>query len=215
MIKPLKELLKQISFKYFKLGAPNYSYNVEPIQLAKLISELIRLDSTEGNILEVGVARGMTTRFICEHLKNTKFEGIYYAIDTFESFTDSDLEYEVSNRKKDLAQLKGFQYNDFNVWKSHFRDFSFLKAVKSDCGKLDYEEFKPIKLTFLDVDLYLPTLKALNKIYHCTCEGGVILVDDCINNIIYDGAFQAYMEFCAEKGIEPCIIGNKCGIIYK
>ena len=130
-------------------------------------------------------------------------------------FTDSDLEYEVSNRKKDLAQLKGFQYNDFNVWKSHFRDFSFLKAVKSDCGKLDYEEFKPIKLTFLDVDLYLPTLKALNKIYNCTCEGGVILVDDCINNIIYDGAFQAYMEFCAEKGIEPCIIGNKCGIIYK
>ena len=215
MIKPLKELLKQIAFKYLKLGAPNYLYNVEPIQLAKIISELIRLDSTEGNILEVGVARGMTTRFICEHLTNTKFEGIYYAIDTFESFTDSDLEYEVSNRKKDLAQLKGFQYNDVNVWKSHFRDFSFLKAVKSDCGKLDYKEFKPIKLTFLDVDLYLPTLKTLKKIYNCTCEGGVILVDDCMDNTIYDGAFQAYMEFCAEKGIEPNIIGNKCGIIYK
>ena len=115
MIKPLKELSKQISFKYFKLGAPNYSYNVEPIQLAKLISELIRLDSTEGNILEVGVARGMTTRFICEHLKNTKFEGIYYAIDTFESFTDSDLEYEVSSFGSRL-NAKVIQKVIFNIF---------------------------------------------------------------------------------------------------
>jgi hypothetical protein len=214
-MKILKERLKKIAFKYLRLGAPNYSYNVEPIQLAKLISELIRLDSTEGNILEVGVARGMTTRFICEHLKNTNFEGTYYAIDTFESFTDRDLDFEVSTREKQLTKLKGFEYNDFNVWKSHFRDFAFLKAVKSDCSDLDYKEFMPIKLAFLDVDLYLPTLKELTKIYECTCEGGVILVDDCMDNIIYDGAFQAYMEFCAEKCIEPKIIGNKCGIIYK
>lgn len=212
----LKEILKKIAFKYLNLGAPTYRYNVEPIQLATLISELVRLDSKEGNILEVGVARGMTTRFVCEHLKaNTNFQGIYYAIDTFESFTNSDLDYEVTKRDKHLAQLKGFDYNDFNVWKSHFREFPFLKAVKSDCADLDYKEFMPIKLAFLDVDLYLPTLKALTKIYDCTCEGGVILVDDCMDNAIYDGAFQAYMEFCADKGIEPRIIGNKCGIIYK
>ncbi len=34
-------------------------------------------------------------------------------------------------------------------------------------------------------------------------------------NNVYDGAYQAYMEFCQERGIVPMLIGNKCGVIYK
>lgn len=215
-MKIVKELIKKIAFRYLKLGKPSYPFNVEPIQLATLVSELERLDTKEGNILEVGVARGMTTRFLVEHLSNnTNFQGNYYAVDTFESFTDEDLNFEVSQRGKQLGELKGFDYNDVDVWHSNFSEFPFVVAIKSDCSALDYSELKPIKLTFLDVDLYLPTLKALHKIYDQTVEGGVIMVDDCMNNTVYDGAYQAYMEFCAEKGIEPKIIGNKCGVIHK
>jgi hypothetical protein len=67
----------------------------------------------------------------------------------------------------------------------------------------------------LDVDLYLPTRRALPRIYEHICEGGIILVDDVLNDSSYDGAFQAYMEFCDELKIGPDIIGNKCGIIRK
>ena len=73
----------------------------------------------------------------------------------------------------------------------------------------------PIKLSFLDVDLYLPTKNALSKLYDVTVTGGVILIDDVLNNNTYDGAFQAYMEFCSSKNIIPKVIGNRCGIIYK
>jgi hypothetical protein len=111
--------------------------------------------------------------------------------------------------------LNVFSYNDYDVWVANFKPYSFLKAIKADCGIIDYSKLGPIKLTFLDVDLYLPTKNVLPKIYDATVNGGVIFVDDVLNNNTWDGAFQAYMEFCASKNIEPKIIGNKCGVIYK
>ena len=215
-MKIVKETLKKIAFKYLKVGKPKYDYCVEPIQLATLVSELVRLDAIQGNILEIGVARGMTTRFLCEHLSYCKnFDGTYYAVDTFDSFTDEDMQFEVSNRGKSLADMNAFGYNDFNIWRSNFSEFSFVEAIKSDCSILDYTKLQPIKLTFLDVDLYLPTLKTLEKVYDSTIEGGVILIDDCSDNNVWDGAYQAYVEFCTKKNIEQKIIGNKCGVIYK
>ena len=71
------------------------------------------------------------------------------------------------------------------------------------------------KLVFIDVDLYLPTKNALNKIFRHMVKGGYILVDDVQDNRNYDGAFQAYMEFCLEKNIKPIIIGNSFGLIKK
>jgi len=217
ILKPVEEALKSFIFKHTKLGAPRYPYNVEPIQLATIIMELERLKNVEGNIAEIGLARGMTSRFICEHIKDLKLskDFTYFAIDTFESFTEEDLKYEVENRGKSLFELKGFDYNDFNVWQSNFAKFPFVKVVKGDCALLDYSKLAPLKLTFLDVDLYLPTKNALPRIYSATLKGGIILVDDVCPDVKYDGAYQAYIEFCKEHSIEVNVIGNKCGVIYK
>ena len=48
-------------------------------------------------------------------------------------------------------------------------------------------------------------------------KGGVIVVDDCDNSkdSQWDGAYQAYEEFCAESGLPFQLIGNKMGIIRK
>jgi hypothetical protein len=43
----------------------------------------------------------------------------------------------------------------------------------------------------------------------------IIFVDDVMNNCVYDGAWQAYFEFCKERNIEPIMVGNKCGMIRK
>jgi len=80
---------------------------------------------------------------------------------------------------------------------------------------VDYSKIGPLKLAFLDVDLYLPTKKTLIKVYDSLVDGGAILVDDVLANNKYDGAYQAYMEFCKEYNITPKVIGNKCGLIYK
>jgi hypothetical protein len=217
LLKPVKETLKAIAFKHLGLGAPSYPYCIEPIQLATLINEFERVKEAQGCVIEIGVARGMTSRFIAEHIKNQKLadKTIYYAIDTFESFTKADLEYEVQSRGKDLLDLRGFEYNDFAVWKKHFVNFPFVHAIKADCSTFDYSTLGPVKLAFLDVDLYLPIKKTLPKLYDVLIEGGSIVIDDVLNNTTYDGAYQAYMEFCEERALKPVVIGNRCGLITR
>jgi O-methyltransferase len=217
IVKTLKEAAKTFVFRHTSLAAPTYRYNIEPIQLAYLIIEIERLKAVQGNIVEIGVARGLTTRFLAQHLKNQKMDEstTLYAIDTFDSFTDADLEFEVKNRGKALEELTAFTYNDYNVWSKNFSDFKCVVPVQSDCSILDYSKYGPIKVAFLDVDLYLPTQKTLPKLYENLVPGGVILVDDVLSGTMYDGAYQAYTEFCEKNGHQPEIIGNKCGLIRK
>jgi len=52
-------------------------------------------------------------------------------------------------------------------------------------------------------------------LYDVLVAGGSIVIDDVLNNTTYDGAYQAYMEFCDEQSIKPQVIGNRCGLIHK
>ncbi len=159
----------------------------------------------------------MTTRFLAEHLVRSGYANQdYYAIDTFRSFLKRDIDYEIEHRGKRRWDFRGqFKYNDFEIWKRNFKEFAFVKAVQSDCAIFDYSSIAPIKIAFLDVDLYLPIKRTLPRIYEFVCDGGIILVDDVRNNNMYDGAYQSYMEFCDEMKITPTFVGNKCGIIRK
>lgn len=216
-LKPLREAAKSFAFKYTRFGSPKYPYNVEPMQLALLVNEIERLRGVAGNLVEIGVARGMTTRFICEHIVAEKMGGTLslFAIDTFDSFTKADLDFEVETRGKSLRDLTGFTYNDFDVWKKNFSEFPFVTAIRADCSEVDYGKIGPIKLAFLDVDLYLPIKKTLPRLYDALAAGGSIVVDDVADGNVYDGAFQAYMEFCEANKHLPNIVGNKCGVIRK
>jgi hypothetical protein len=217
LLKTLEQRVKSFAFRHTQFGGPHYSYNLEPIQLSTLINEIERLHDIQGNILEIGVARGMTTRFLCQHIVRQKLQDslTFYAIDTYESFTQRDLDFEIQSRGKKLLELKGFAYGDYEAWKKHFTPYPFVKVIRSDCSSVDYLSLSPIKLSLLDVDLYVPTRNVLPKLYAATVVGGVILVDDVEDDKPYDGAYQAYMEFCSERNMPPQVIGNKCGVIHK
>jgi predicted O-methyltransferase YrrM len=214
-IKQVIELGKRVAFRYTSLGAPNYPYNIEPIQLTSLIAEIERMRGVEGSILEIGVARGMTTRFMAEHIALSGSIERLVAIDTFASFVEEDVAYEVRERGKSAPDIAGFAYNDYDVWTKNFRRFPFVEAIKADCTVVDYKSLSPIKIVFLDVDLYQPTKKTLPKIFEELVDGGVILLDDIAAGGAYDGAHQAYVEFCIERELPQQIIGNKCGVIRK
>jgi hypothetical protein len=64
----------------------------------------------------------------------------------------------------------------------------------------------------LDVDLYIPIRDSLPKIYAAMSPGGVLIVDDCQPNELWDGAIQAYEEFIKEKGIPQEIAFDKLGM---
>ena len=216
MSQPIREFAKRLAFRYTRLGAPDYPYIIEPVQLATLVNELDRVREISGSIIEVGVARGMTTRFICEHLVASGRESEQvYAIDTFDSFCPRDVDFEVKHRGKTPQDVSGFGYINYDSWRRNFREFKFLTACKADCSTFDYASIAPIKWVFLDVDLYLPTKNALKQIYRYMSVGGVAMIDDVLQPCRWDGAYQAYKEFCDEQKLPFQMIGNKMGIIRR
>jgi O-methyltransferase len=218
MKKNIYEFLKKMAFKYTNILNPKYQYLVEPIQLAFLVNFLSEKKDLTGSVLEVGVDKGFTTRFLCEHIKSENLDVKYFVVDTFNSFTNEDINYEVINRGKsrDNPDFMNFKFNDYETWSSKFKDFTFLHPYKSDCSVFDYNLIGPFKLVFLDVDLYLPTIRALNKIWEEMVPGGCIMVDNVsVNYDIYDGAHQAYHEFCETNNLQVSYIGKNSGIIYK
>ncbi len=80
--------IKIFLYKFFNLRSPNYPYMIEPCQLALLINEIDKLKDKQSSIIEIGAFRGMTTRFLCEHITSQELDNIkYWVIDTFSSFT--------------------------------------------------------------------------------------------------------------------------------
>ena len=80
----------------------------------------------------------MTSRFIAEHLMNSIINNNFYCIDTFSSFTQKDLNYEIENRCKSKRELLGFSYNDFEKWKKNFFEFKNVKPLKADVNSFDF-----------------------------------------------------------------------------
>ena len=213
MKKIIIEIIKKFIFNNTPFGAPSYSYNLEPIQLSEIIVSIEKIKNIKGSICEIGVARGMTSRFICEHLKMQNYKEKFYCIDTFTSFEKEDVDFEIQNRKKNKKELVGFSYNNYDKWKRNFINFDFVRPVKTDIKKFDFKSISPIKLVILDVDLYKPTQIALNNLKGNMVTGGIIIVDDVKNNNSWDGAYQAFYEFVKSNSYNYRIIGNKCGII--
>ena len=213
IIKKIKDIIKKFLFRHTKIGSPFYSYNLEPSQLAEIIQSLDKVKNLNGCICEIGVARGMTTMFICQHIKDLKNIPKFYCLDTFNSFVQEDINYEIEKRNKTKYELEGFSYNNFDKWKKNFKEFTFVEAIQTDVKKFNFEKIKPIKLALLDVDLYLPTLSALRKLKKNMQKGGIIIVDDVSKNNSWDGANQAFYEFVKENSFNFKLVGSKCGVI--
>ena len=214
----MKDFLKKIAFQYTRWGAPRYQYCVEPIQLAEIILaiEQARKLRSPINVFEIGVARGMTSRFICEHISSQKINAQFYCIDTFASFLPKDIDYEVAKRGKTRAELNAFSDNDYDTWREHFAKFGFLTAVKTDAAEFDFSKVEGgVDVMFLDVDLYKPTLAVLENAAPYFNEGATILVDDVQDNCRWDGAYQAFMEFVTSLRIPPppppALLGTNAG----
>ena len=123
MRKKLTELIKRLIFRHTNFAKPSYKYNVEPAQLSELIKSIDRLAMGRKNtIVEIGVARGMTTRFLAEHISLNSYNVDYFCLDTFSSFIDKDINYEVEKRNKNKKDLLAFEYNDYLKWKKKFKN---------------------------------------------------------------------------------------------
>ena len=211
-------LIKFIFFKspLYKYFLPIMKFDMSIAQLNVIIQSLKEING-DGDVLEIGVGGGATSVVINQFIKHAQLRRKYIAIDTFSGFTDEDVAFENNNRGK----TDNYQYYMSNS-KEWFEKTLIAHGIhdavviESDCKKVNYDKIGPIAFCLFDVDLYLPTKQVLPVIYNHLIPGGVIIVDDCDPlHPIYDGAGQAYQEFCTEIGLTPDISEQKLGIIKK
>lgn len=203
---------------YEKTWYPKYNYNFNPSQLAFINNIIESTKKTKGIILEVGCAYGDTTIFINKYMDCKEINKQYICIDTFTGFQEKDINEEVNERGKSRAMFtKAFLNNSEERFKKvmEYNNIERVKTFKNDITTIDMDIIDKISFCLFDVDLYRPTKIGLPKLWDKLSVGGVIIVDDCMPNNKYDGALQAYIEFCNSKNIEINIVEEKLGLLYK
>lgn len=196
------------------VSRPRYPYGLEPAQIAWLCNAISDTRGGSGCIVEVGVARGMTTTFLAEHMRLSGDQRPYFCIDTFGGFVESDVEHEVAVRKKDRSAYGAFSYNDVDIFRANMRKngYSNVECVVSDASKFDWSGIPQIDVMLLDVDLYLPTLAVLRNSRSRWSRNHRVMVDDVKQGGSWDGAHQAYHEFAGEAQLATQAIGGKGGV---
>lgn len=216
-----KNLIRLVKTLFF--STPLYNYFLPKMKFDMTVKQLIAIfekieeAKAKGNILEIGVGGGSTSILINYFLKQNGINGQYIAIDTFSGFTQEDVNFEQTHRNK-VSGYKFYQSNSKNWFKKSLAAHGFVDAVviEDDCKIVNYEQLGPIAFCLFDVDLYLPTKVTLPKLFEELAPGGIILVDDCDpSHPIYDGAHQAYLEFCEQMSMTPEIIERKIGVIRR
>jgi O-methyltransferase len=219
LTRAVRTIIKDISLKtgrnrqLFSL----YPYMFSPAQLMFLADCVTSVSAVPGSFVEVGCAYGATTVFLNKFMNdNPKLvRRNYYAIDTFRSFVVEHADYEIQNRGKPSSIKKRFKENK-KAWFDKSMAVHGVKRVNSiecDATQFDLSCVAPIAFCLIDVDLYIPIKDLLPKVFSVMSSGGIIIVDDCQPDQMWDGALQAYQEFTGERNLPAEIVLEKLGIV--
>ena len=182
----------------------------------KAFSEYTKEAGMLGNVAECGVYYGNTAIFINRYWS----ERTLYLFDTFEGFSDKDLEY-------DINSFSAFKNGSFttNPFSGEPAD-SVIEVIKN---RMSYPEKLEIhkghfpecagniedKFCFvnLDMDLYQPQLDGLRYFWNKMEPGGIILLHDYYHPEL-PGVKMAVMDFEKELGemLLKFPIGDHCSI---
>jgi O-methyltransferase len=194
-----------------------YPYMYPPSEIIELTKQLLSIE-VPGAAVEVGCNQGWTTCFLVEALAERGVHRDYVCIDTFTGFTPRDVAVEYESRGKAVGIYDHkFTVNDPQWLKASLKRFGYsnVNVRVADATTFDYRALGTIAFALVDVDLYRPVRESLNRIIPHMAKGGMVVVDDCDNakDSPWDGAYQAFMEFCEERNIMPEIVCQKLGII--
>jgi len=192
-----------------------YRYKMTPAELCVLCDCINKTKNVYGKFLELGCYAGFTTVFLNKYMDCQNIQKDYICIDTFSGFTKSDVAFEKQKReKKEIPKF--FAVNSEKRFKQTMKlnGIKRVKSFKADVNKFDFSKLGNISFCLIDVDLYQPVINSLNGVYNLISNGGIIVVDDCIPNTVWDGAYEAYLKFTSRNSIKIEIIEG-LGIIRK
>jgi hypothetical protein len=196
---------------------PKYRYMFEPHQLFALCEAAEAALPLDGAFAEIGCWDGGTTVFLHRHLRGKGPEPVYYCIDTFGGFTDEDIAVE-RQRGKTEDYKRHFFYNSRECFERTMALNGIQRAVvvQADASTFDYSNLPPLAFVLVDVDLLRPVRSGMLGCWERLVPGGIMVVDDCNAELsVFDGALQAYTEFCEERDLPVDIRHGKLGFVVK
>ncbi len=194
-----------------------YPYMYRPSEIMELTKQLLSVE-VPGVAVEVGCNQGWTTCFLVEALAERGVQREYVCIDTFTGFTPSDVAVEYNSRGKAAGTYDGnFVINDRRWLEASMNrsGYSNVSVHEADATTFDYGGLGKIAFALIDLDLYRPVKESLTRIIPHMAKGGTIVIDDCdsAKDSPWDGARQAFLEFCNQRNVKPEIACRKLGII--
>jgi O-methyltransferase len=219
---PMRTLVVRI-LKSFYFSTPLWRFLLPVMKFDMTIAQLNFITSMleniggDGAVLEIGVGGGSTSIVINDFMKQKSIKRSFYAIDTFVGFTKEDIAYEKNKRRKTDDYL-GYRSNSKKWYQKTLIAHGIKNAhiIQLDAKQFDYSVIGALAFCLLDVDLYKPVEFVLPRLYEILVPGGVIIVDDCsFQDSLYDGAGEAYRDFCSKMGIAQELVHDKLGIIRK
>jgi len=209
--------IKSLSYRtpLSRVVFPTYDFMFKPAQLCFMIQCLTATTDLPGPIIEIGCAAGSTTVFVNRHLDELQDRRRYVCIDTFDGFTDEDIAVETERGKDEhtlVAPFKTYRKAWFDRTMQN-NGINRVTSIQADVNTFDFSPYEAISFCLVDVDLARPVAKALREVFPRMAPGGIIVVDDCRADNIFDGALEAYTDFCAEIGVEPSVEHGKLGVI--
>lgn len=163
-------------------------------------------EDIEGDIAEVGVYRGEFAKCINELFPCRTL----YLFDTFEGFHEKDMEIELERKLIHRDKTGHLGNTSIELAKDNLpfpEKCIFKKGHFPDTAKgLE----RPFVFVSIDVDLYQPTIEALQYFYPKLTKPGYIMIHD-YNSSRYDGATEAVNEFKQRSNIALVPIGDVGG----
>lgn len=162
-----------------------------------LIANEIETNNILGAVAEVGVFRGDFAFMINICFKDRKF----YLFDTFEGFAEHEQKHDL---EKDYIENEFFEKYDFKrtnvdivLGKMMYRENCIVKKGYFPQTAIDLDE--QFAFVSIDVDLFLPTLNALEYFYPRLSQGGIIFLHDYNNDELF-GVKEAVLEYERKHG---------------
>jgi len=177
-----------------------------------LISLLKAVKHLEGEIVECGCWKGLSSYLMCNYLRqmDSSFDGAsYHIIDSFEGlseptpkdFIKRSLIDEKGDRKGSYFKKGGAYSSQLEVVTEVLNEFPGIKFNQGwipEClnGMPDMR----VRFLHIDVDLYEPTIGALNYFHPKMVPGGIIVCDD-YGSLYWPGAQMAVEEFSEKNNL--------------
>jgi len=218
----MKEQLRRYGVPLFKtVDLSMLGYRDARYYFIRGFAEYVYQENLEGCVAECGVYLGDSAKLINLFFPDRRL----YLFDTFEGFTQKDLNYERGLNNSEF--LNGIFNNDscFNIGGPEYaielvkRKMTYPENVVIKKGyfpdsAVDVDAGEKFCFVNLDMDLYLPILNGLRFFWDKVVSGGSIAVHDYFRADL-PGVRDAIRDFEAEKGIKlaKTPIGDRCSML--